>query len=228
MELWLQESLKSLLTGYSLLAVALVFLGGIVTSIGPCNVAMIPAIMAYVGVQEGHQRRAFWLSLSFSLGSATTFMLLGVTAAAIGGLFGTTKSVFFYVVAAICILMGLKLLKVISFEIPWFTDLQNRYEAKPGLVGAFMLGMVLGLASSQCATPILAVILSLVMLKGNIAYGALLLFVYAFGRGLPVILAGTFTGLLKNMPAIMRWAERLEMAAGVVLLTLGCYFIWTA
>ena len=228
MELWLQETLPSLLGGFSVLALVLVFLGGIITSISPCNMAMIPALMAYVGAQIGDQRRGFWLSLSFSIGSATTFMLLGVIAASIGGLFGTTQSVFFYLAAVVCIVMGLKLLKVISFEIPWFSGLQARYKTRPGIAGAFVLGMVLGLAGSQCATSILAVILSLVMLKGNIAYGALLLFVYALGRGLPVVAAGTFTSILTRMPSIMRWAERLEMASGVVLLALGCYFIWTA
>lgn len=228
MELWLQETLPALLGGFSILALILVFLGGVVTSIGPCNMAMIPAVMAYVGAQIGDRRRGFWLSLSFSIGSATTFMLLGVIAASIGGLFGTAQSVFSYLAAVVCIVMGLKLLKITSFEIPWFSGLQARYQARPGMGGAFMLGMVLGLAGSQCATPILAVILSLVMLKGKIAYGAMLLFIYALGRGLPVVAAGTFTSILTRMPSIMRWAERLEKAAGLVLLALGCYLVWTA
>ncbi len=228
MEIWLQDTLPLFLSSFSVLALVLAFVGGIVTSISPCNMATIPAIMAYVGAQIGDKRRGFWLSLSFSFGSATTFMLLGVVAASIGGLFGTAQSAFFYLAALVCIIMGLKLLKVISFEMTWFAGLQARYKARPGIAGAFMLGMVLGLASSQCATPILAVILSLVMLKGNIAYGALLLFVYALGRGLPVVVAGTFTSVFTRMPSIMRWAERLEMVSGMVLLALGCYFVWTA
>lgn len=227
MELWLQETLPGLLGGFSILALLLVFLGGIVTSISPCNMAMIPAVMAYVGAQIGDRRRGFWLSLSFALGSASTFMLLGIVAASIGGLFGNAQRVFFYLAAAVCIFMGLKLLKLINFEIPVFTGLQARYHARPGLAGAFILGLVLGLAGSQCATPILAVILSLVMLKGNIPYGALLLFIYALGRGLPVVAAGTFTSILTQTPSIMRWVKRLEMASGLVMLALGIYFIWT-
>ena len=66
------------------------------------------------------------------------------------------------------------------------------------------------------------------MAKGLIAYGAGLLFAYGLGRGVPIVLAGTFTGLLKAMPRMARVQRVAEIAAGVILLAVGLYFIWMA
>lgn len=225
---WLTNTLPGVLTNVPALAFLLVLLGGVITSIGPCNLAMVPAIMAYVGGQtEINRARSFWLSLFFTLGSASTFMLLGVFIALVGGIFGSAQSILYYIVATVCIIVGMSLLHLFQINLPWFSALQQ-YSPRQGLFGSYTLGMVLGLAGSQCGTPILLAILSIVMLKGNIAYGAALLFFYALGRGLPVILAGTFTGILKNMPLIARWSGIMEKAAGIVLLGLGMYFLWIA
>ncbi|MEN6350711.1 MAG: cytochrome c biogenesis protein CcdA [Syntrophomonas sp.] len=225
---WLTNTLPGVLANLPPLAFLLVFLGGVITSIGPCNLAMVPAIMAYVGGQvEIYRARSFWLSVFFTLGSATTFMLLGVFIALVGGIFGSAQSVLYYIVAAVCIMVGLSLLHLFQINLPWFSALQQ-YSPRQGILGAYTLGMVLGLAGSQCGTPILLAILSIVMLKGNFAYGALLLFFYALGRGVPVVLAGTFTGILKNMPLIAKWSEIMEKVAGGVLLGLGMYFLWIA
>ncbi|MGQ9503079.1 MAG: cytochrome c biogenesis protein CcdA [Anaerolineae bacterium] len=75
----------SILQTVSLVAFALVFFGGVVTSIGPCNVAMVPLVVGHVGGSTSLSRgRSFALSLSFSVGLAITFMLLSVVATLIG------------------------------------------------------------------------------------------------------------------------------------------------
>jgi cytochrome c-type biogenesis protein len=97
-----------------------------------------------------------------------------------------------------------------------------------GAPGALALGLVSGLVASQCATPVLAAILTNVMAKGALLYGASLLFVYALGRGAPIVLAGTFTGILKRLQAFGRWNEALEKVAGAVVIAVGLYFAWIA
>jgi cytochrome c-type biogenesis protein len=59
-------------------------------------------------------------------------------------------------------------------------------------------------------------------------FGAVLLFVYALGRGVPVVLAGTFTGALKGLQALGRWTEVIEKVSGVVVIGVGLYFLWIA
>ena len=219
----------ALLQPTSILGYVLVFLGGVVTSIGPCNLATIPLIVGFVGGSHDlSRRRSFALSLAFALGLAITFTLLGVVAALVGGLIGGTSRLWYYLVAVVCFVIGLHMLGVLSFPVPmWLGGLRERIRLK-GALGALSLGLVSGLVASQCATPVLAAILTYVMSKGALAYGAVLLFVYAMGRGVPVVLAGTFTGALKQFQAIGRWSSVIEKASGVIVLVVGFYFLWIA
>ena len=190
---------------------------------------MIPILMAYVGGNAtAGRRRSFWLSLFFTLGTSTTFMLLGVIAAAVGGIFGASKALLIYFAAAISIVVGLKMLGIFKFRLPNpLTGILRKPEHQ-GLLAAYFMGLSIGLAGSQCGTPVLFAILTLVMSKGLVAYGALFLFVYGLGRGIPVTILGTFTGLAKKLPGLAKWSARFERAAGMVLIAIGFYFAWTA
>ncbi len=220
----------SLLQPTSITGYFLVFLGGIITSIGPCNVAMIPLIVGYVGGSQDLSRwQSFSISLVFSIGLAVTFMLLGVVASLVGGLIGGSTRIWYYVVAIVCFVIGLQLVGILKLTIPtWFGALREKIHLK-GLAGAFALGLVSGLVASQCATPVLAAILTYVMAqKASLVYGAILLFIYALGRGVPIVLAGSFAGVLKGFRSLGRWSGVLEKASGVIILLVGGYFLWIA
>ena len=219
----------TLLQNASLIAFVLTFLGGVITSIGPCNIATIPLIVGFVGGSHNLSRgRSFALSFAFAIGLALTFMLLGVGAALIGGLIGAAARWWYYLVAMICFVIGLQILGAIHITAPgWFGGLRENVGLK-GVPGALALGLVSGLVASQCATPVLAAVLTYVMAEGAIAYGATLLFVYALGRGVPVVLAGTFTGALKRMQALGRWSDVVEKASGAIIIAVGFYFLWIA
>ena len=223
------ETIPGIVANLSVVAYLLVFLGGVLTSIGPCNLAMVPVIIGYVGGQHELTRaKGFWLSLFFTLGSSVTFVLLGLVVAGVGGIFGAQAKVLHYLVAAVCLFIALNLLGVFKLNFDLLARLQPKRVTITGLLGAFFLGLVIGLVGSQCGTPVLVAILSVVMLKGKLAYGASLLFAYALGRGVPIVLAGTFTGVVKALPALQRWTAWMEKAAGIVLLAVGLYFIWIA
>jgi len=214
----------------SLLAYPLVFLGGVITSIGPCNVAMIPLIIGYLGGSvDLSRRRSFTLSLTFATGLALTFTALGVMASLVGGLIGGTSRVWYYLVATVCIAIALQMLGAFQLpQIPGLGGLRERVTLK-GLPGALALGLVSGLVASQCATPVLAAILTYVMAqRGALAYGAVLLFLYALGRGVPIVAAGTFTGVLTQLRAVGRWTNVMEKASAVIILGVGLYFLWIA
>ena len=97
-----------------------------------------------------------------------------------------------------------------------------------GVFGAVILGLVSGVVASGCATPALAAILTLVMSKGAIVYGASLLLVYGLGRGVPIVLIGTFTGWLKSVPRLMQFTSRMEVVSGGLMVLIGLYFLWMA
>ncbi|MHB8086996.1 MAG: cytochrome c biogenesis CcdA family protein [Anaerolineaceae bacterium] len=220
----------ALLQPTSIIGYLLVFLGGIVTSIGPCNVAMIPLIIGYIGgSHEVPKKKAFGISLVFAIGLAVTFMLLGIIASLLGGLIGGTTHIWYYLVSVVCFVIGLQMLGILNLTLPsWFGGLREKVKTK-GLLGAFLLGLISGLVASQCATPVLAAILTYVMAqKATLVYGAILLFIYYLGRGVPIVLAGTFTGVLKNLRTIGKCSEVLEKVSGVVIILVGLYFVWIA
>ena len=219
----------TLLQSASLVGFVLVFAGGLVTSLGPCNVAMIPLVIGFVGgARDLPRRRAFGLSLAFAVGLALTFMLLGLAASLIGGWVGLASSGWYYLVAGVCFFIGLNMLGVLRVPVPmWLGGWRERIALK-GVPGALVLGLVSGLVASQCATPVLAAILTYVMARGALAYGAALLLVYALGRGVPIVLAGTFTGILKHIQGFGRWMNVTERAAGVIVIGVGLYFLWLA
>jgi len=214
----------------SLLAFPLVFLGGIVTSIAPCNVAMIPLIIGYLGGSvELSRRRSFTLSLTFATGLAVTFTVLGVIASLVGGLIGGTSRVWYYVVAGVCIAIALHMFGAFHVPaVPGLSRLREQVKLR-GVPGALALGLVSGLVASQCATPVLAAILTYVMAQRSaLVYGAVLLFLYALGRGVPIVAAGTFTGALTQLRAVGRWTSVMEKASAVIILGVGLYFLWIA
>lgn len=219
----------SAIENISVIGYFIVFLGGLVTSLGPCNLATIPLIVGFVGGSHDLSRkRAFSLSISFALGLAVTFMLLGVAAALVGAWIGGGSRWWYYLVAAVCFAIGLQMLGALNFDLPMFMGGFREKIGFKGAPGAFALGLVSGLVASQCATPVLAVVLTYVMAKGALAYGATLLFVYALGRGVPVVIAGTFTGTLKRMQTLEKWSPTIEKASGLIVLAVGFYFLWVA
>lgn len=229
MEATLARYLAHLADGHAVVAFALAFFGGLVTSLGPCNLSMIPLLVAYTtGQREAAGRKGFWLGVSFTLGTSVTFTMMGVAAATLGGLLGFSRTVLYYLAAAVSILAGLHLAGLVQVSLPSVGLQSLRRFPAAGLAGAFFLGLVLGVAGSQCATLVLLAILTLVMAQGKLAFGTGLLFAYGLGRGAPLTLAATFTAVLKQVPLISRWTRWLEKAAGFVLIGFGLYYAWSA
>ncbi len=211
---------------FSPVAFIAVYIGGIVTSVSPCILTMIPLIIGYIGgyseKNEGSKLKGFTMSISFVLGLSVTFALLGVIAVILGKVFGQIGDAWYYFLAAVAIIMGLHLLGVININFPTLTRLPV---TKAGLLPSFVMGLMFGLVASPCATPVLAVIIAYVASTGNIYYGASLLFVYGFGHGLPLILAGTFTAVVKQLPRFQKISHYITLFSGVLLILLGLYFL---
>lgn len=213
--------------GQPWLAPAAVFLGGLATAANPCVLAMVPLVMGVVaGRREGVSvKRMFLFSLFFVLGLAVTFTGLGLISSLAGRMFGDIGRVWRYIVAAVCLAMGLQLLGLfkLDFNTPAFLNVR-----KQGIGGAFLLGLLFGLVSTPCAVPILAVLLAYVAEKGNVLYGGFLLFVYALGHSVLILIAGTSLGAAKRLlesKGLRTASAVLQKVAGVVVILVGVYFI---
>jgi len=210
------------------LAPLVVWLGGALTASNPCVLAMVPLMMAFVGAyrETSGPKKAFTFSLLFVLGLTITFTILGFVAGLMGKLLGDVGSFWPYLIAAVCIIMGLHLLGVWNFSLP---VPQNWKPKQGGPLGAFLLGLLFGVISAPCATPILAVLLVYIASKGNLAYGGLLLFFYALGHCALILVAGTSMGLAKKLiesKGMNRGMGYLRKGSGVFIILIGLFFIW--
>lgn len=206
-----------------LLTLVLVFFGGVVTSLSPCILSMLPVMVGYIGgYAQPSKSRGFVLSSIFVLGLGVTFAILGVLAASLGKIFGQIGTTWFYILGLAAILMGLHLTEVITFKFPGLTKMPIR---TGGVAGAFLAGLFFGLVASPCATPVLAVLITYVASKQALAFGALLLFTYGLGHGLPLIVVGTFTAVIKSLPALQRWSKYVNYGSGALLILMGLYLL---
>jgi cytochrome c biogenesis protein CcdA len=204
-----------------------VFVGGIVSSSSPCVLATIPLVIGYVGgYSEGDRRKALLYSLTFILGLSITFTILGAIASLLGGLFGVINQTWYFIVGGIAIAIGLHLIGIYNWNLPVPIHLHPK---KRGILGAFFLGLFFGIVSSPCATPILALILTFVATKGEIAYGTSLLFTYALGHCALIFVAGTAAGFAesfmksKGISNVTTWSKKV---GGSIVILVGIYFIY--
>lgn len=210
------------------LAFIAVFIGGTLTASNPCVIAMIPLTISFVGGYKETKgvKRAFLLSLAFVFGLTVMFTAMGIVAALLGTLFGVTGRLWPIIVAIVCFIMGLHLLGVLRFTIP---VPQNFKPKHTGYIGAFLLGLLFGIVSAPCAAPILIVLLTYIAAKGNVVYGTLLLWTYAFGHCLLILIAGTSMGIAKSMldsKGLTKANLILRKTAGLVIIAVGIYFLF--
>ncbi len=199
--------------------------------LSPCHLASIPLIVGFVNEQGTiSTRRAFLLSLLFSVGILITIGLLGVFTALAGRMMGDVGAYGNYFVAIVFFLVGLHLLGVIPM--PFGGPGQVGMKRK-GYSAALILGLVFGIALGPCTfaymAPMLAV--SFRLAATDPGYGVLLLVVYGVGHCGVIVLAGTFTEAVQHY---LNWNEKsrgalmLKKGCGVLVLLGGLYMIYTA
>ena len=229
----LVEGLNTLLEGAPALAYLAVFAGGVLVSFTACVYPVVPITIAFIGARSaGSRTRGFFLSLVYVLGMALTYTALGGIAALSGKLFGQlqTNPWTYFVMANICILMGLAMLEVFILPVrtpAFIARLQPRGKTR-GIAGSLAVGAASGLVLGPCTAPVLAVLLSYVATRQHLMFGMSLLFVFALGMGVLLVVVGTFAGLLASLPKSGVWMARVNRLFGWILIGAGEYFLIVA
>lgn len=206
------------------LSLGVIFLAGLLTSLTPCMLSMLPITMGYIGGYEARGR--LWAAAQstwFALGLATTLAILGVLAAIAGQVYGKIGIGLPIAVSLIAILMGLNLLEALPLRLPSFTGMDWISEDWPEGIRSYVLGLTFGLVASPCSTPVLATLLAWVSTTQNPILGSSLLLAYTAGYVMPLILAGTFTASLKKLLELRRWSGWITPASGVLLVGFGVF-----
>ena len=225
-------SLTRAVEGAPLIALGAAGVWGVLSVVlSPCHLASIPLIVGFISGQgQVSARRAFWISTLFAVGILVTIAVIGVVTAAAGRMMGDVGRYGNYFVAAIFFVVGLHLLGVIPmpFAGPGQVGLQRK-----GLMAAFILGLVFGIALGPCTFAYMAPMLGVTfrLASTNFLYGALLLLAYGVGHCSVIVAAGTSTELVQrflNWNTQSRGVAILKSVCGVLVLLGGIWLVYTA
>lgn len=218
--------------GTPVIAVGAAIVWGILSILlSPCHLASLPLIVGFIDNQgRMSTKRAFLISLVFALGILVTIGLIGVITAGAGRIMGDIGAFGNYLVAAIFFLVGLHLLDVIPmpFSGPGQVGMKRK-----GVLAAFILGLVFGVALGPCTFAYMAPMLGVAFRLGatNPAYGALLLLAYGIGHCGVIVAAGTSTEIVQRF---LDWNEQsrgtvwVKRICGVLVILGGLWMIYTA
>jgi len=225
-------NLSHAVEGAPLIALAAAIVWGILSIVlSPCHLASIPLIVGFISEQgQVTARRAFWISTLFAVGILITIAAIGAVTAAAGRIVGEVGRYGNYIVAIIFFAVGLHLLGVIPM--PWSGPGQVGMKRK-GLVAAFILGLVFGIALGPCTFAYMAPMLGVVFKLGatNFLFGALLLLAYGVGHCAVIVAAGTSTELVQGF---LGWNERsrgvavVKIICGILVILGGVWLIYSA
>ena len=216
-----------------LLAVSLLFGAGVLTSLTPCIYPMIPitaGIITGTAGEDASRGRVIGLTLTYVLGLALLYALVGLLAGLTGSLFGTVGSSWWarLLIAALLFLFGLAMLDVVPVSAP------QRLTEWAGGLGAgsypavFILGATSGLVAAPCGAPAFAAILTWVSTTQSASLGFLYLFAFSLGMTALLVVVGIFSGSLRVLPTAGPWMGWMKKASGLVLLAMSAWYAWQA
>lgn len=211
---------------------SLTFLGifflGLGLNLTPCVYPMMTVtISLFSGHQDKSRMTAFLKSVAYVLGIAVTYSTLGVVTAFTGGFFGALLQSKWVLFGIALILGGLALsmFNVYTLALPsgFVNKLANKRSVT--IAGFFLSGVFVGVFAAPCIGPTILALITFVASKGDPVYAFQIFFTMSLGLGLPYLLLGTFSGLLKKLPRSGTWLLWVERLFGVVLMSLAAFYL---
>jgi cytochrome c-type biogenesis protein len=212
-----------------LLALPLLFAAGVLTSFTPCVYPMIPitaSVIAGTTAGGAPRRRVIGLTLTYVVGLAMFYALLGLIAGLSGHLFGTVSAHPWARIAIgnLLLVFALAMFGVIPIRVPerlgaWAAGLGGgTYPA------VFLLGATSGIVAAPCGAPVFAAVLTWVSTTRSGLLGFIYLFVFSLGMTVLLVAVGLSSGVLARMPRSGAWLMWVRRVAGVLLLIMAQYY----
>jgi cytochrome c-type biogenesis protein len=198
------------------------FVGGALTAMNPCVLVMVPLLIGFIGGMDENITtwKSFLFTLVFIVGFSVELAVLFTVGLAAAPFLQSEYMV--YVVALICVLMGLHFMDIFHIQLPISQDKLPKYT---GFLGAALFGFIFGLVSLPCTGPALLLIVSVIPLKGALFGGIMMLF-YGVGHCLLILAVGTSAGAARHLISSARMHAAnlvLKKAAGALLAAVGIY-----
>lgn len=213
---------------FSLIMLAVSFLGGLLASVSPCSLAMLPIIIGYVGgYTHGSPIKTLMQMLFFVFGSSLVFATIGIICAVTGKVFVSFAPIYFILLlASLLMVMGLNIIGILDFNMPVIIKQIPQSSGQNVVLYPILIGAVFALAGTPCSTPILAGIMAFASMSSNIMSAVLMLFMFSLGQGLILIIAGVFTSSLKGFKNFAHISEMLLKFSGVLLILSAIYIYY--
>ena len=208
-----------------LLMFAASFAGGVIASISPCSLAMLPLIIGYVGGYSKETPFRTFIQLSFFIfGTAIVFSIIGIICAITGSVFASALGAYFtLIMASLLLVMGLKISGILDFDMPVIIKAIPTNSTNSLFIYPTILGITFALAGTPCSTPILAGIMAFAAIGKNLPAAVIMLFLFAIGQGLILIIAGLFTSGVKNLKRFSADSNTLMKISGCLLILVAVY-----
>lgn len=208
-------------TGHPALLLFLAFIGGVLASVSPCILALLPVNLSYIGTLKISSRwDAFSKAGLFVLGAVTILSLFGLVSSFAGAVMVDYRGYINIAVGMIMALMGLWLMGLIHLPLP-------QTNINLPIAGPLGVGLTFALVSSPCASPVLFAVLAAAAGTGSQLLGTLTMVSYALGYTLLIFLASLFTGLAKQSKRLLNHSEGIIRFGSVALMMTGAYYILT-
>lgn len=209
---------------------AFIFTAGALALLSPCGFPMLPGYISYYMGSKASLGKAVPSGLACTLGLLTVFSVIGIAISTFGSLITQYIPVLELVAGVAAILMGVSM--IIEIRIPTFlvrlSALSLRTPKKRGLIGIFLYGALVGLATIGCSAPIFLSIIFYAVAAGGPLYGIITFVVYASGMGLPIIITTILVAKAKELTLerIVKMTPWLQKISGIVLIVIGVYLIY--
>ena len=221
------------LSSSPLLAVGLLFVAGVLTSLTPCIYPMIPITAAIVGGHSAGETRpprsrVALLTLAYVAGLALVYAGLGVIAAMTGTIFGTvsTNPWAYFAMANVLMLAALSMLDVIPVRLPAGLMQRASTAGTAGRAsGAFIMGAVSGLVAAPCGAPVMAAVLTWVTTTQKAGLGFVYLLSFSLGMCALLVVVGLFSGTVTRLPRAGSWMVWVKRGFAIVMIGVAEYYL---
>ena len=227
------SGISAQLSGSPVLAIGLLFLAGVLTSLTPCIYPMIPITAAIVGGRSADgtaapRSRTVFLTFSYVVGLAVIYATLGVIAGMSGTIFGTvsTNPWLYFLMANVLVLAALSMLDVIPVRIPSSLMARASTAGTAGRVsGALIMGAVSGLVAAPCSAPVMAAVLTWVTRTQRPILGFVYLLSFSLGMCTLLVVVGLFSGTLARLPRAGSWMVWVKRGFALIMLGVAEYYL---
>lgn len=212
----------------SLVAFLAIFLIGLALNLTPCVYPMLSVTVSLFGTQtETNTVKVILKAVTYVLGIATMYTVLGVSAALSGTLFGSWLQSPWVLGGIGVLLLGLSLSSfgLYQIQMPYWLTSKLGGTTGTGLISLYISGLVVGVFAAPCIGPPVIALLTLVSSKADPVFGFWVFFTLSLGLGFPYLILGTFSGMIKRIPRSGAWLVWVERIFGVILSAAGLFYL---